>query len=143
MATRISPYPIVSYIAGTDFCSTQNIRWKFFPEHTPHFGGLWEAAVESNLKRVVANIKLTFEEFTTVLMQIEACLNSRPLVPLPCDDDGVDVLTPHWMATRISPRPRLILSFPTSLALNSVPCRIYDGNSFLNMLLTLEAFGKW
>ena len=49
---------------------------------------------ETHLKRIVSNIKLTFKEFTTVLMQIEACLNSRPPVPLSCDDDGIDVLTP-------------------------------------------------
>ena len=29
-----------------DFCTAQNIRWKFTPEHAPHFGGLWEAAVK-------------------------------------------------------------------------------------------------
>ena len=39
-------------------------------------------------------MKLTFEEMYTVLTQIESCLNSRLLVPLPPDDDGIEVLTP-------------------------------------------------
>ena len=50
----------------SEFCSTQNIDWKFIPERAPHFGGLWEAAVKSmkfHLKRVVANTKFTFEEY--------------------------------------------------------------------------------
>ena len=38
----------------------------------------------------------TFEELTTMLVQIEACLNSRPLGSLPCGDDGVDALTPGY-----------------------------------------------
>ena len=88
----------------SEFCSAQNIVWKFIPEHAPHFGGLWEAAVKStktHLSCIVANVKLTFEEFTTVLAQVEACLNSRPLVPLPCDDDGVEALTPgHFLIGR-------------------------------------------
>ena len=88
----------------SDFCSTQHIQWKFIPEHAPHFGGLWEAAVKSmktHLKRIVASVKLTFEEFTTVLTQMEACLNSRPLVSLSCDNDGIDVLTPgHFLIGR-------------------------------------------
>ena len=33
--------------AISEFCSMQGIQWKFIPEHTSHFGGLWEAAVKS------------------------------------------------------------------------------------------------
>ena len=29
------------------FCSSQSITWKFIPEHAPHFGGLWKAAVRA------------------------------------------------------------------------------------------------
>ena len=78
------------------FCKSQNIEWKFLPECTPHFGGFWEAAVKSTkypLKRIVSIVKLTFEEMSTVLTQIEACLNNRPLVPLICDEDSFEVLT--------------------------------------------------
>ena len=85
----------------SEFCSAQCIEWKFIPEHAPHFGGLWEAAVESmkyHLKRVVGSTKLTFEELTTILTQIESCLNSRPLAPLPCDEDSLEALTPgHFL----------------------------------------------
>ena len=86
----------------SDFCSAHNIQWKFIPERAPHFGGIWESAVKSvktHLKRIVSPIRLTFEEFTTVLTQIEACLNSRPLTPTNSpDDDGITVLTPgHFL----------------------------------------------
>ena len=89
----------------SNFCSTQSISWQFIPERAPHFGGLWEAAVKSfkrHLSRIVGEVKLTFEELTTVLAQIEACLNSRPLTPLPCtEDQGIDVLTPgHFLIGR-------------------------------------------
>ena len=30
-----------------NFCSSIGIEWKFIPERSPHFGGLWEAAVKS------------------------------------------------------------------------------------------------
>ena len=43
---------------------------------------------------------MTFEEMRTTLCQIEACLNSRPLVPLnTVDENVIEVLTPgHFIA---------------------------------------------
>ena len=69
------------------------MQWDFIPERAPHFGGLWEAAVKSfksHIKKVTINIKLTFEELTTILTQIEACLNSQPLTRINCNDDGIE-----------------------------------------------------
>ena len=86
------------------FCTTQSIDWKFIPERAPHFGGLWEAAVKSmklHLRKVIGENKLTFEEYSTVLHQVEACLNSRPICPLPDSEDGIDALTPgHFLIGR-------------------------------------------
>ena len=81
-----------------DFCSTQRIQWDFILEHAPHFGGLWESAVKTfktHLHRIIGNSRLNFEELATVLSQIDACLNSRPLGVIPhYNDEGLDVLTP-------------------------------------------------
>jgi hypothetical protein len=86
----------------TDFCSPKGIEWRLIPEHGPHFGGLWEAAVKSakkHLRRTIGDSKLTFEELTTVFAQIEACLNSRPLTSVTSADvDGIEALTPgHFL----------------------------------------------
>ena len=83
------------------YLSDKKIIWKFIPQHAPHFGGIWEAAVKSmkaHLKRILGDVRLTYEELSTLLTQIEACLNSRPLIPLPNDDDGIEALTPgHFL----------------------------------------------
>ena len=83
------------------YLSVKKITWKFIPQHAPHFGGIWEAAVKStktHLRRILGDVKLTYEELSTLLTQIEACLNSRPLIPLPNDDDGIEALTPgHFL----------------------------------------------
>ncbi|XP_046394979.1 uncharacterized protein LOC124162479 [Ischnura elegans] len=75
--------------------------WSFIPPNFPHFGGLWEAGVKStkhHLLRVVGEHTLTFEEFSTVLIQIAACLNSRPLHPMSSDPDDLNALTPaHFL----------------------------------------------
>lgn len=90
----------------TEFCSTKTIEWRFIPERSPHFGGLWESAVKSmktHLRRITADVKLTFEELNTIICQIEACLNSRPLIPLNhTNDDTVECLTPsHFLIGRL------------------------------------------
>ena len=86
------------------YLSDQKITWKFIPQHAPHFGGIWEAAVKSmkvHLRRILGEVKLTYEELSTLLAQIEASLNSRPLAPLANDDDGIEALTPgHFLIGR-------------------------------------------
>ena len=59
---------------------------------------------KTHLRRIVGDVKLTctFEEFTTVLAQVEDCLNSWPLVSMNSpDDDGIKVLTPsHFLISQ-------------------------------------------
>jgi hypothetical protein len=77
--------------------------WTFIPPNTPHYGGLWEAGVKSvkhHLRRAFHTHMLTFEEFSTALAEIEACLNSRPLCPLGSDPEDLNVLTPQHLQER-------------------------------------------
>ncbi|CAH2090125.1 unnamed protein product [Euphydryas editha] len=77
--------------------ATSQTEWHFIPSHAPNFGGLWEAGVKSvkyHLKRVVGGSTLTFEELSTVLCQIEACLNSKPLSRGSNDPEDPVPLTP-------------------------------------------------
>lgn len=85
------------YTKISNFLAENYIKWTFIPPHSPHMRGLWEAAIKSaksHLRKVVGTTPLSYEELYTLLTQIEACLNSRPLCPI--SDDGTDLtaLTP-------------------------------------------------
>jgi len=54
-----------------DFCLAEAIDWYFIPPRSPHFSGLWEAAVK-----------------------IAKVVNSRPLVSISENPADLDVLTP-------------------------------------------------
>lgn len=64
------------------------------------------------MKRVVGNQRFTYEEFETIVIQIEGILNSRPLTPLSNDLESYEVLTPgHFLIGRsiiALPEPALI-----------------------------------
>lgn len=79
--------------------SDNRIEWHFTPPSSPHFGGIWEAAVKFHLKRVLREASLTFEEMYTLICQVEGCLNSQPIC-IKFEGD-VDPLTPsHFLVMR-------------------------------------------
>ncbi|GFX62289.1 pro-Pol polyprotein [Trichonephila clavipes] len=87
-----------------EFLTNESIEWNFIPPRSPNHGGLLEAGVKEfkfHLKRVVGNAHLTLEEFITILCEIEAVLNSRPLTPLTSNFDDFETLTPgHFLVGR-------------------------------------------
>lgn len=85
-------------------CSQNNIEWHFIPPTSPHFGGLWESGVKStksHLLKVIGDVKLTYEELNTILIQVEATLNSRPMYPMSSDPNDLSPLTPaHFLVNK-------------------------------------------
>jgi hypothetical protein len=84
------------------FAHERDIMWSMIPPGSPHFGGLWEAAVKSaklHLKKVVGKSILTFEEMQTLMCDVEAIMNSRPLVQASTDANDLVALTPNMLLT--------------------------------------------
>lgn len=83
-----------------DVCNTlasQQVQWHFIPPSAGHWGGLWESGVKSfkhHFRRVLGSLIPTRDELHTILCQIEACLNSRPLSQLRDDPTEEPAVTP-------------------------------------------------
>ena len=66
-------------------------------ERSPWWGGFYERLVKSvktPLKKIFAKAMLDAEQLTTILAEIEAQLNSRPLTYLSADPGDYSVTTP-------------------------------------------------
>lgn len=80
----------------------QGVEWHFNSPSAPEQGGLWESNVKSvknHIYRVIGDQVLTYEEFSTLLTEIEALLNSRPLCQLSVDPMAPEALTPAHFLT--------------------------------------------
>ncbi|XP_058840343.1 uncharacterized protein LOC131695821 [Topomyia yanbarensis] len=85
----------------SSYCAEEGITWHLNPPKAPHFGGLWEAAVKvakKHLFRQLGPSRLSFEDISTVLTQVESMMNSRPLLPMSDDPNDLAALTPaHFL----------------------------------------------
>ncbi|KHJ96484.1 integrase core domain protein [Oesophagostomum dentatum] len=62
----------------------ENIKWKFITPFSPWQGGFYErlvGSVKNALKKATGKAILTLRNFETVLAEVEAVLNTRPLTP--------------------------------------------------------------
>ncbi|XP_058122825.1 uncharacterized protein LOC131293780 [Anopheles ziemanni] len=82
------------------------IRFSFIPPRSPNFGGLWEANIKVAkrlFKAAAKGAQLNLVELQTLLYQISAILNSRPLTAIHSSPESVEALTPaHFLIGRAS-----------------------------------------
>ncbi|XP_011699455.1 PREDICTED: uncharacterized protein LOC105456830 [Wasmannia auropunctata] len=102
MATKAVHIELVEDLTTEAFLAAmKRLDWHFIPARSPHFGGIWESTVRSmklHLKHTIRESCLTVSEMTTVLVQIEAILNSRLLTPLSDDPNDLQAITPgHFL----------------------------------------------
>ena len=104
-----------------------------------------------HLKRVVGTQILTYEELATVSTQVEACLNSRPLLATTShDSDGITAITPGHFLLLKPPT-----AYPDYPELPEEPCRMkkwllcqsivkhFWDRWIREYLTTLQARTKW
>ena len=89
------------------------------------------------LKKMTNNLTFTYEEFNTILTQVAAVLNSRPIAPLETiSEEGLEAMTPvHFMVGRA------LQSLPTDMTSSNRVSSIKRWN--LLQKLTEEFWQQW
>ena len=95
-------------------------EWRFIVPHSPWWGGWWERlvrAVKVGLRKSLGSRCLSRNELETVLLEIECCVNSRPLTFV---GDGVDAAPPitpsHFLTGRGTGFSSRVVEDPNSVS---------------------------
>ena len=83
-----------------DHLRQRNIVWHFKPPIPSHMGGAWERLIRSCLRVLTALLSeqtLSDEGLLTLIVEVEAILNSRPLTPIALDPSSDGPLTPNHL----------------------------------------------
>ena len=80
-----------------EYLGEQNIEWKFICPRAPWWGGFYESlmtSIKTPLKKVLKDSMLNVDEVNTILQEVSAMVNSRPLTYVSEDLSDIDYLTP-------------------------------------------------
>ena len=85
------------------FIAEQGCEWKFNPPHASHFGGAWERQI-GTIRRVLDAMlaelgkeQLTHELLVTLMAEVTAIVNARPIAAVPSDADDPFPLSPAML----------------------------------------------
>ncbi|XP_067282594.1 uncharacterized protein [Pseudorasbora parva] len=82
----------------------QGCSWVFNPPHASHMGGSWERLI-GVARRILESLllengtRLTHEVLCTLMAEVTAIMNARPLVPVSNDPEDPFILTPSMLLT--------------------------------------------
>ena len=74
-----------------------NVTWRFIPKRAPWYGGFWERMVgltKQAIKKTLGRAFVTLQQLETIVTEIEAMLNDRPLTYVSPDLSDPEPLTP-------------------------------------------------
>ena len=77
-----------------------NVTWRFIPKRAPWYGGFWEQMVgltKQAIKRTLGRAFVTLQQLETIITEIEAMLNDRPLTYVSTDLSDPEPLTPSHL----------------------------------------------
>lgn len=80
--------------------------WKFNPSHVSNMGGAWELMI-GLVRRILVSMlcevqgkQLTHEVLCTLMAEVCAIVNGRPLTSVSCDPDNPTISTPSTLITQ-------------------------------------------
>lgn len=97
-----------------NYLQDQGCTWTFNAPHSSHMGGAWErliGVVRQILDALLTKdgaTRLTHEVLTTLMAEVMAIMNSRPLVPISYDAEIPEILSPAMLLTQkasVTPAP--------------------------------------
>ena len=100
LATEMNKKDIDAYL------SQKGCEWIFNSPHASHTGGIWERMIGVSRKILDAMLSelgsknLTHEVLSTLMAEVSAIINNRPLVPVSNDPEMPEILTPATILTQ-------------------------------------------
>ena len=90
-------YEILNSAPFKQYLAEKSIQWKYICPLSPWWGGFWERLMKNiklPLKKFLGKSFLSHDELATILTEVEAMVNSRPLTPVHDDPESLEYLTP-------------------------------------------------
>ena len=82
----------------------QAVDWNFNPPAASHMGGVWERMIRT-VRKILSGLlqehgtRLDTDSFHTLICEIEAIINSRPITTVSDDPNDLEALTPNHILT--------------------------------------------